>query len=97
MSSRVNFLIVIGLGILGLLAWQAFGSIPKISPERWEYKIADVPDTAFTGQTNDLGQAGWELISARRASDGSETSPTYSYEMIFKRRMQASASRSDSP
>jgi hypothetical protein len=97
MSSRVNVLIVIGLGILGLLVWQAFGSVPKVSPERWEYKIADVPDTAFTSQTNDLGHSGWELVSARRASDGSDTSPTYSYEMIFKRRMQASGSPSDTP
>lgn len=33
-----------------------------------------------------LGAEGWEMVSARRASDGDTRDPKMSYEMIFKKR-----------
>jgi hypothetical protein len=48
---------------------------------KWEYKITAVPDANFTEDMNKLGNEGWELVFARRASGGGE----FSYEMIFKR------------
>jgi hypothetical protein len=46
--------------------------------------IKDVPDNDFENQMNALGQQGWDAVSARRASNGTD-SPTFSYEIIFKR------------
>jgi len=55
------------------------------SPVQWEYRIESFPDRSFDQRINAMGKEGWELVFARRASDGSDYSPTYSYEMIFKR------------
>jgi hypothetical protein len=51
---------------------------------KWEYRIVAVPDGTFDVAMNALGREGWELVTARRASDGSST-PTFSYEVILKR------------
>ena len=55
------------------------------APTQWEYRIESFPDRSFDQRINAMGSDGWELVFARRASDGSEYSPTFSYEMIFKR------------
>jgi len=52
---------------------------------QWEYRIESFPDRSFDQRINAMGRDGWELVFARRVSDGSEYSPTFSYEMIFKR------------
>jgi hypothetical protein len=49
---------------------------------KWEYKITSIPDANFTQDINKLGDEGWELVFARRASGGGGE---FSYEMIFKR------------
>jgi hypothetical protein len=63
-----------------------FFVLPRFHSEHWEYTVVTVPDESFTRQMDALGSDGWELVSARRASDGSTYSPTFSYEMILKRR-----------
>jgi len=55
------------------------------APVQWEYKIESFPDRSFDQRINAMGKDGWELVFARRASDGADYSPTFSYEMIFKR------------
>src|SRR5689334_8499036 len=52
---------------------------------RYEYKIEIIPDDKFQQSMNLLGYQGWEAVSARRASDGNSTAPTFSYEIIFRR------------
>jgi len=51
--------------------------------ERWEYLVAAPADRDFDDRIDELGRGGWELISARRATGGSEK---FRYEMIFKRK-----------
>lgn len=61
----------------------AVGSKP--AERSWEYQIVAIPDPIFDTKMNELGKEGWELVSARRASDGSTYSPRFSYELILKR------------
>jgi hypothetical protein len=74
-------------GLLGLLvivfASQIF--LNRQLPETWQYMIAAPKDTEMQAVVDRLGADGWELILARRASDGA-TQATMSYEMIFKKR-----------
>jgi type IV secretory pathway VirB2 component (pilin) len=49
---------------------------------KWEYKLESPSDYSFTKTMNNYGEEGWELVSARRASDSSSS---MSYECIFKR------------
>lgn len=53
----------------------------------WEYRVEAISDLGFTAEINRLGAQGWEAVTARRASDGATYYPTYSYEIIFKRRV----------
>ena len=52
--------------------------------ERWEYTVAALSDRDFENDGKLLGMDGWEIVSARRASDGTGE---FSYEVIAKRRL----------
>ena len=71
-------ILLIGLGspIIGALRPTALRVTPK-----WEYKIESIGDYSFDRVMDELGNEGWELVTARRAINDS----TASYEMIFKR------------
>jgi hypothetical protein len=58
-------------------------------PEQWQYTIAAPKDDELKTAIDKLGADGWELVSARRASDGDTRNPKMSYEMIFKKRGSA--------
>lgn len=64
--------------VLLLLFWHAPPPEPK-----WEYMVTAVPDLTFESQSSQLGAAGWELVTARRAQGSDEK---MCYEMVFKRR-----------
>ena len=53
------------------------------SPPHYKYMIKAIPDADFENQMNELGQQGWDAVSARRAPGGADSS-TFSYEIIFK-------------
>lgn len=55
----------------------------KESRSRFEYKVFNPPDSMFEDYINSQGAAGWEIISARRATSPHGGSPTY--ELIMKR------------
>ena len=78
---------IIVILVIGLFVVPFFHSIftQVAPPQQWEYIIVSVPDDSFTKDMNQYGDAGWELVFARRASDGDTYMPTFSYEMIFKR------------
>lgn len=73
--------VLIGV-ITGLLALHALG-LQLLAP-RWEYSIESPDDLSFEETMETLGQDGWELVFARRATSRGRGSA--SYEMIFKRR-----------
>jgi hypothetical protein len=52
------------------------------SPQ-WEYRTVVIRDAGFDDEMNRHGRDGWELASARRASEGIGV---FSYEVILKRR-----------
>lgn len=94
-------LMCVGLGLLGWFVFEVSAGFDgrlqeaiehidvvkeKVNaPIQWEYRIESFPDRSFDQRVNAMGRDGWELVFARRASDGSDYSPTFSYEMIFKR------------
>jgi hypothetical protein len=73
--------------LLILVAFVAWGYLKPA--QRWEYKIETVADEQFSTEINKLGDDGWEMVFARRASsevsDITKEKPKFSYEMIFKR------------
>lgn len=81
-SARGTFMLV-----FVLLVFVVWGVIRP--SQRWEYKIENIPDEGFQTEIDKLGDGGWELVFARRASsevgDPLKDKPKFSYEMIFKR------------
>ncbi len=80
-------------GILVVLVFQSIQSqitkdkveptiSDKVEPTRWEYTLESPSDVILQPSLERLGNNGWELVFARRAS--SELGSA-SYEMIFKR------------
>lgn len=89
-ATQVGWLIALAVvGLVLVAAPVLFGS-----QEKWEYKVEAPSDYGLTEKLNRLGAQGWEVVSARRASDGSSYSPTFSYEIIFKRRVSVFSSGS---
>jgi hypothetical protein len=82
--ARLNAVVLALLLILLVSAGQMF--LNRALPEQWQYTIAAPKDEELNSVINKLGANGWELVSARRASDGSSRDPKMSYEMIFKKR-----------
>jgi len=71
--------------MLALIAVGALTGCSTAAVPRWEYTIASPADEELAQRLKAMGAAGWEIVSARRAtsSEGGHTSA--SYEMIFKR------------
>ena len=104
-------LLCIGIGLAGWYVFETsvgiderlkagIGRIDAVNEKintriEWEYRIESVPDRSFDQRINAMGKEGWELVFARRASDGSDYSPTFSYEMIFKRPKKITAGPSE--
>jgi hypothetical protein len=74
--------------LLLVSAGQMF--LNRALPEQWQYTIAAPKDENLKTVINKLGAEGWEMVFARRASDGDPRDPKMSYEMIFKKRGAAS-------
>lgn len=49
----------------------------------YEYDVIAIPDAEWDSKGKALGAAGWEIITARRASGADDT---FAYECIVKRR-----------
>ena len=86
-SARLSAIALLLVLILLVLGGQMF--LNRALPEQWQYTIAAPKDEELKTALDKLGAAGWELVSARRASDGDSRNPKMSYEMIFKKRGSA--------
>lgn len=67
--------------LFAILVVQIF---PAFSSPSWEYKIESPSDEELQTRLEELGDDGWELVTARRATSGGGL--LVSYEMVFKRR-----------
>lgn len=102
---QATIIIILLCVVIGLMCWHTFSVSRQLdqnlqtglgrieakinAPVEWEYRIEAIPDTSFSQTINEMGKEGWELVFARRASDGATYSPTFSYEIIFKRPKRA--------
>ena len=68
--------------LAGILLLQVAGFVHQ---PRWEYEVVNIGDAEWDSRAKVLGLAGWDIVTARRASgaDG-----VVSYECIVKRRAQ---------
>lgn len=73
---QCTIIILLLFAIIGVWPFSHFKPISK-----WEYKIVSPSDAIFDTQVNKMGQEGWEIVSARRATSGFTTG----YELICKR------------
>ena len=75
-----NIHLTIIIGILVLIVLMQLS--PALGRPTYEYKIAGVDDISFDKDMEVLGDAGWELVFARRATSSDDDAI---YEVIFKR------------
>jgi hypothetical protein len=68
---------------IGLVIWLLVNALPT----PWEYMITSPSDSNLELALSDLGGAGWEIVSARRAVTGGQGT----YELIMKRRSWSAA------
>jgi len=85
----VILIVLLALTVVQLIDTFHLAEAPASSLPRWEYKIVGVQDVAFEPEMAALGLDRWELVTARRASDGAGT---MMYEAIFKREKVSSSS-----
>ncbi|MBN3898340.1 MAG: hypothetical protein HWQ41_24620 [Nostoc sp. NOS(2021)] len=71
-------------GILGILVFNLWWEQQPKTVE-WEYRIESFEDTTFDTSINQLGEDKWELVFARRALAGEDSSSRGIYECIFRR------------
>jgi hypothetical protein len=71
--------------LAGVFALLLFSVVTHMRAPRWEYMIESVPDAGFQKSMDTLGNQGWEMVFARRASSDVAGKAEFSYEVIFKR------------
>ena len=68
-----------------LLLLVAIGIIVFLTfPARWQYEVVFIPDADLVARMNSLGADGWDVVSARRATEGRNVN-SMGYELILKR------------
>ena len=79
---KISLLLVAQLLFIGII--QLVSLAHSITPSKWEYRLETPSDYRFEDTMKDLGDEGWELVNARRAT--SKYKSGASYEMIFKKK-----------
>jgi len=83
--------LVVSLALTGLVAKVALDDTPvavadpvdvEVQPAKYDYMVESIPDMEWATKGQALGQEGWEMVFARRASDGNDN---MLYECIFQR------------
>lgn len=75
--------------LVALQAWQVWAGL-SVKAQQWEYAIESPNDDELQGRLRALGMAGWEIISARRATGQVRGEKVASYEMILRRPVSVS-------
>jgi hypothetical protein len=73
-------LLLVVIALLSVMLYRAY------EPEQWSYVVFSPKDESLVEELDKVGSLGYEVVSARRASNGDRNSPIMSYEMILKRR-----------
>jgi len=83
--------LLVSLALTGLVARVALDDAPtavadpvrvNVQPVKYDYMVVSIPDLEWATKGQELGQDGWEMVFARRASDGNDN---MLYECIFQR------------
>ena len=74
--------VVLLFAIAGILAFHALDGLDQT----WSYTIVAPKDDDLIKELNRAGAGGWEVVAARRATNGEGEKATASYELILKRR-----------
>lgn len=77
----VLLLLALLLSVTGMPAAKAL----LLGPPRWAYGIDFVRDDAAAEQLGNMGQSGWEIVFARRASTDAANGGAWGYELILRR------------
>jgi len=54
------------------------------APDRYDHAVIGVPDGLFEAVTDGLGEAGWEIVSTRRAVSSGEAQ----YELVIRKKLR---------
>ncbi len=88
MSSKIvgKLSVVLVLLLLLVLAqsWQVVAGM-TVKAQSWEYAIEGPPDEQLPARLQALGSAGWEIVSARRATTERNGRTEGIYELILRR------------
>lgn len=101
-DAQLKTLIMLGCLILGVAflllvaqGWQLFKGVAA-QRQMWEYAIEAPKDEDLGTRLQLLGAAGWEIVSARRATgEATNGKTTAAYEMILRRPTETLSSRSE--
>ena len=79
---KVTLLLAAQLLIIKIVHFASL--MHSITPRKWESRLVSPSAYLFDATMKDLGDEGWELVDARRAT--SKYKNGASYEMIFKKK-----------
>ena len=79
---KIFLLLVVQLLIIGIIQFASL--MHSVTARKWDYRLVAPSDYLFEGTMKDLGNEGWELVNARRATSKHKNGA--SYEMIFKKK-----------
>ena len=83
--SRIHFGVITALLAILIVVEVAPILLPDRTSPSWDYRIESIKDIEFVKEMDRIGNAGWELVFARRALSGEGADREGIYEVIFKR------------
>jgi hypothetical protein len=81
---QLSFVLLLLLLVVAAQGWQIARGM-SVKSQSWEYMIEGPTDDQLQSRLQALGSAGWELVSARRATTERDAKTMGIYEMIFRR------------